>query len=1087
MNSIYFFKSRKCACKCDAEFLRRSCFSLFFLIFLSAGLYAQSPKVTVTGTVTDTLGEKLIGVNIIAENKKGVGTGTDANGRFVLDVEAGTVLKVSYVGFKERRFTVTETNRVLNIVLQETGKLEEVVVVAYGRKQTREAIVGSVTSVSPGDLKIPASNLTNALAGKVAGVIAFQPSGQPGVDNANFFIRGVTTFGYRKEPLILIDNVEVSSSDFARLQPDDIESFSVLKDASATALYGARGGNGVIVVKTKEGKVGKAQVNVRVESAISQSVRNLEFADPITFMRLKNEAVISRYPLNKRPYTENDILNTQATLAGAPGSNAFRYPAVDWMDMLFKDKTNTERANLNISGGSGVARYYVAGAISNDNGLLRTDIRNNNNNNVNFKNYQLRSNVNINLTKTTELVVRLSGNFNEYSGPRTNDASFSTDLYNLATHTSPVDFPAYYEPDIANQGAKHILFGNTVDPLASNSKTPFQTNPYAALLSGHKKFSESKMLAQFEVNQGLDFVTKGLNAHVIASTNRYSRFESSMAYKPFYYRIGSYDRLANDYTLSWINSDVGQAQEYLDYIYDKDKQAQSSFLYLQGSVDYSRDFGDNNVSSALIGTLQQTLNGNANELIYALPYRNLTLAGRTTYSYKRKYYLEFNFGYNGSERFSESHRFGFFPTIGGSWIVSNEKFWGTLSNVFQAMKLRGSYGLVGNDAISDRRFYYLSKVILNDPNGSNAAVFGTNNGYRRNGVRIENYENEDVTWEVSRQANLGMELTFLKNFKLIAEVFKNNKSDILQTRADIPVEMGLESQISANIGKVVSKGFEVSLDGMRNLGNSLWVKALGSVTYAKNEYTQYEEPDYNESYRFHVGQSVNHNYGYIAERLFVDDEEAMNSPIQRFSNGGYLPQGGDIKYRDLNNDGVIDGKDQTYLGYPNVPQMIYGFGLSGGFKGFDLSAFFQGQAQVSFMIEPAKVSPFIRSPEQYFSSGDTQLLKAFADDHWSEENQNLYALYPRLGPDGRAIENNRQNSTWWLRNGSFLRLKSLEIGYSLPKKVASKIQLKSARLYFNGLNLLTWSPFKMWDPELKGNGFAYPIQKVYNIGLNINL
>lgn len=1074
---------------CDEDKVRGRKMSLSFAFFIfffliAAGVNAQTSKITVTGTVADSLGERLIGVNVAAEGKKGVGTSTDANGKFVLDVEPGTVLRISYVGFKERRVTVSESNKVLNILLVPVGKLEEVVVVAYGRKQSKEAIVGSVTSVSPGDLKIPASNLTAALAGKVAGVIAFQPGGQPGVDNANFFIRGVTTFGYRKDPLILIDNVEVSASDFARLQPDDIESFSVLKDASATALYGARGGNGVIVVKTKEGKMGKAQVNVRLESAISQSVRNLEFADPITFMRLKNEATIARYPLADRPYTENQIRNTQATVDGASGSNPFVYPAVNWMDMLFKDKTNTERANLNISGGSGVARYYVAGSVSNDNGLLRTDIRNNNNNNVNFKNYQLRSNVNINLTKTTELVVRLSGNFNEYNGPLTKDASFSTDLYNLATHTSPVDFPAYYEPDIANTGAKHILFGNTVDPLSQGSKNPMQTNPYAALLSGHRNFSESKMLAQFEVNQGLDFLTKGLNMHAIASTNRYSRFESSMAYKPFYYRVGSYDKLANSYTLSWINNDPGQAQEYLDYILDRDRQAQNSFLYLQGSVDYNRDFGDNNVSGALIGTMQQTSNGNADRLLNALPFRNLTLAGRATYAYKRKYYLEFNFGYNGSERFSENHRFGFFPTIGASWIISDEKFWGNLSNVFERVKIRGSYGLVGNDAISDRRFFYLSDVNLN---GGNSAVFGVNNGYSRNGVKINNYENNDVSWEVSRQTTLGLELTFLRDFKLVAEVFQNNKSDILQDRADIPAEIGLESTISANIGKVNSKGFEVSVDGMRNLGNTWWIKALGSVTYAKNKYTQYEEPNYNESYRFHVGQPVNHNYGYIAERLFVDDEEARNSPVQRFSNGGFLPQGGDIKYRDLNSDGVIDGKDQTYLGYPNVPQMVYGFGLSSGFKNFDVAAFFQGQAQISFMIEPAKVSPFIRSPEQDYSSGDTQLLKAFADDHWSEENQNLYALYPRLGPDGAAIENNRQGSSWWLRDGSFLRLKSLEIGYTLPKKLASSVKLRSARLYFNGLNLITWSPFKMWDPELRGNGFSYPIQKVYNIGLNVNL
>ncbi|RVU02833.1 TonB-dependent receptor [Mucilaginibacter limnophilus] len=1053
--------------------------AVLLLGLLAPAANAQVPKITVTGTVTDSVGEKLIGVNIAVENKSGVGTTTDVNGKFVLDVEEGSVLRITYVGFTDQRITVNANNRTLNIVLHAAGKLEEVVVVAYGRKQTREAIVGSVSSVKPSDLKIPASNLTNALAGKVAGVIAFQPSGQPGVDNANFFIRGVTTFGYRREPLILVDNVEVSTNDFARLQVDDIESFSILKDASAVALYGARGGNGVIIVKTKEGKIGKAQIAVRLETASSESGKNLEFADPITYMRLFNEATVTRYSGRDRPYTDNDILNTQATINGAPGSNPYVYPAVDWMGLLFKSRTSTQRANINVSGGSGAARYYVAGSFSNDNGLLRSDIRNNNNNNVNFKNYQLRTNVNINLTKNTELVVRLSGNFNEYNGPQTNDASFATDLYNLVTHTSPVDFPAYYEPDVANLQTKHVLFGNVAKP---NTKLTEFVNPYAALLKGHKNFSESKMLAQFELNQGLEFLTKGLNAHAIFSTNRYARFESKMEYLPYYYEVESYDRLSNTYTLDWINDQPKQAQEYLNYTAGDDNL--NTFYYGQASIDYNRDFGNHNISSALIGTMQQTVYANASALINALPFRNLTLAGRATYSYKRKYYLEFNFGYNGSERFSENHRFGFFPTIGGSWIISDEKFWGNLSSVLERVKLRASYGLAGNDAISDRRFYYLSDVNLN---GGNPAVFGTNNGYSLNGVSINNYENRNVTWELSRQTNLGLEISFLKDFKLIAEVYKNDKSDILQARSDIPSTMGLEAAISANIGKVSSKGFELSLDGRRDLGNTLWIGALGNFTYAQNKFTQYEEPEYKESYRYHVGQPVNHLYGYVAERLFVDDEEARNSPQQIFSGNGIAPMGGDIKYRDLNNDGIINGDDQTYIGNPSIPQIVYGFGVSSGFKNFDLSAFFQGQAKVSFLIDAARTSPFIKSPDDYFNTGNTQLLQAYADDHWSEDNQNLYALYPRLGPDGAVIENNRQASTWWLRDGSFLRLKSLQVGYTLPRNLSAKLKLKTLRIYFNGLNLVTWSPFKMWDPELGGNGFAYPIQKVYNLGLDIKL
>ncbi|QEC80591.1 TonB-dependent receptor [Mucilaginibacter ginsenosidivorax] len=1055
--------------------------TLPLLVFLHVNHAFAQTKITVIGTVVDTVGAPIIGANISTTNKKGNNTASDGNGKFILDTETGAVLKISYVGFISKEITITAGQKPLRIVLSEAkNQFDDVVVTAYNRKQTREALVGSVTTVKPGNLKIPSSNLTNALAGQVAGVIAYQPSGQPGVDNANFFIRGVTTFGYKQSPLILIDNVELTSSDLARLNVDDIESFSILKDASATALYGARGGNGVILVKTKEGKAGKAQINVRIENSSSQSVKNLELADPITYMRLSNEATRTRYPLNPLPYTENQIINTQNTINHAPGSNEYVYPAVDWLNMLFKKRTSTQRGNMSIQGGGGVARYYVAGSYDNDNGILRTDIRNNNNNNVKFQNYQLRSNVNINLTSKTELIVRLSGNFNEYNGPRTNDASLSTDLYNLVMHTSPVDFPAYFPADSANLNTKHILFGNTA--AASGIGNYKYINPYANLLSGHQNFSESRMLAQLELNQNLDFLTSGLNFHAIFSTNRYARFQSEMHYDPFYYTYDNYDKITNQYTLRWINDQPGQAREYLSY--SPGGSSLSTFLYLQGVLDYSRTFAKNhNISASLIGTQQQTRNANAGSLFDSLPFRNETLAGRATYAYKGRYYLEFNFGYNGSERFSENHRFGFFPTIGASWIISDEKFWGELYNVFDRFKLRASYGLVGNDQIGSQRFFYLSDVNLN---GGNSASFGTNNGYSHNGVSINSYENDDVTWETSKQTNIGLEFTLKKKINFIAEIYNNNKYNILQNRGSVQPTLGLEAGIAANIGKVNSKGIDIQVDGSQNIGKDFSFGLRGNFTYSKNKFTQVEEPHWLEASRYLLGQPLNRQYGYIAERLFVDDNEAANSPKQIFSSSGTQPKGGDIKYRDLNGDGKLDGADQTYIGYPTIPQIVYGFGLTTTYKNFDLSGFFQGQAKVSFFIDPARTAPFIKSPDSYYT-GNTQLLKAFADNHWSEDNQNLYALYPRLGPDGGIIENNRQASTWWLRDGSFLRLKSVEFGYSLPLRITKALNVKKARIYFNGLNLLTWSPFKLWDPEQGGNAFAYPVQKVFNVGLNINL
>ncbi|HTD40666.1 MAG TPA: SusC/RagA family TonB-linked outer membrane protein, partial [Mucilaginibacter sp.] len=809
--------------------------------------------ITITGTVRDNKGVPMPRVTISVVGNPKLGTVTDDNGRFILDVKDGAVIRASFVGFVPQNFTVSQENKLFNIVLLEDVKqTEEVVVTAYGRKERREALVGSVTTVRPADLKIPASNLTNALAGQVAGVISYQPSGQPGQDNAQFFIRGVTTFGYNKSPLILIDNVELSSNDLARLQVDDIASFSILKDASATALYGARGANGVILVTTKQGKIGKGIINFRYENSISQSAKTLQLADPITYMRLFNEATTTRDPLSPLPFPENKIINTEATLAHAPGSNPYVYPAVDWLNMLFKKSTLTQRADLSVSGGNDLAKYYVSGSYSIDHGILREDIANNNNNNVNFRNYQLRSNININLTKTTELVVRLEGMFNEYNGPLTNDASFQTDLYNVAVHTSPVLFPAYFPADSANVNTKHILFGN----VGGNNSIQYN-NPYAALLRGHKNYSESRLSAQLELNQNLKFITDGLNFHGLFHTNRYSYFESQMGYSPFYYNVENYDKATNQYTLQWLNpQSTGNnvATEYLSYYRNPNTDNLNTYVFFQGVLDYNKRLGNHNLSASLITTQQQTIYSNATnpatgqqDLQYSLPYRNITVAGRATYSFKSKYFLEFNFGYNGTERFSADHRFGFFPTIGASWIVSEEKFWvDNLSDIVSRLKIRGSYGTVGNDNIGSQRFYYISNVNLN---GGNPATFGTNNGYTRNGVTVNNYANPNITWETSRQANLALEFTVLKDLNVVTEVYKYHRYNILQDRT-IPATMGLESNVTANFGTADTKGIDIQMDYKHSFSKDFWMQGRGNFTYATSTYGNYEQPQYKEAYRY---------------------------------------------------------------------------------------------------------------------------------------------------------------------------------------------------------------------------------------------
>ncbi|WP_295120729.1 TonB-dependent receptor [uncultured Chitinophaga sp.] len=1054
---------------------------LLFLVLSSFAHAQQGAKIKITGIVKDTTGTGIPGVSVFLASNRSVGTATDVEGKFALEVTDGAKVMLSSIGFAEQSFIASADNRQVIIMMRPNdGQISEVVITAFGKKERREAVVGSVTSISPGKLKIPASNLTNALAGQIAGVVAYQRSGQPGLDNSTFFIRGVTTFGYKQDPLILIDNVEVTTNDLARIQPDDISSFSVLKDASATALYGARGANGVILVATKEGVEGKAVVNLRFENSISKPTESIKIADPVAYMKLYNEAVATRDARGTPSFTANDIYNREQTMANAPGSNKYVYPAVNWLDQMFKDQTNNQRMNGSVSGGGKIARYYIGGSYNVDNGILKVSPVNDFNNNVRLENYQLRSNININITPTTEAVLRLSGTFDEYNGPITQDGSFSSDLYYYALHTSPVKFPAYYPADPSTGINTHIMFGNDTREDGDANEVAY-INPYAEMMRGYKSFSRSRMSAQLELNQQLDFLMKGLSFKGLFNTNRYSYFDLTRKYDPFYYKVSSYDRIANDYSLRWINNKSGQATEYLSF--EDGLKDINTLIYFQGVLDYAKQTGKHYVGATLVGTRQQRLYANAIDpatnqpsLQYSLPYRNLGVSGRASYNYDSRYFLEFNFGYNGSERFAEKNRFGFFPTIGGSWLVSKEAFWNdNLNNVISKLKVRGSYGLVGNDAIGSTRFFYLSNVNLA---GGNPAFFGQNNSITRPGVSITNYPNEDVTWETSRQTNVALEMSLFKSINIIAEFYQQHRYNILQGRASIPSSSGLEAGISSNLGSADSRGIDLSADYSKSFKNGLWVSGRANFTFSQNTYDVYEQPAYKEPWRILSGQKMNVRWGYIAERLFVDDKEAAASPTQIFGQGTDAPRGGDIKYRDVNQDGKITEADQVFLGLPTVPEIVYGAGFSMGYKSFDLSAFFQGVARTSFFINPGDVSPFINN---------RQVLQVFADSHWSEENQDLYAKYPRLGVTNRQINNNLQTSSWWMRNGAFCRLKSLEIGYTLSPRLAKKAYLSNARIYFNGLNLLTFSRFKDWDPELSSNAFSYPLQKVFNVGINVNL
>lgn len=1040
------------------KWLNRIAMLQLLILFAVCMGYAQD--FTLTGKVTTADGGPLPGVTItVVGTTRGVIT--DVDGSYSISVKPTDKLVFSFIGMDSQIIDVGSQKSVNVVMKEKTEEMAEVTVVAFA-KQKKESVLASITTVDVGELKVPSSNLTTALAGRMSGLISYQRSGEPGEDDASFFVRGVTSFSYARGPLILIDGVEMSSSDLARLQPDDIASFSIMKDATATALYGARGANGVIMVTTKEGREGKAQISFRFENSFSAPTREIELADPITYMKLNNEAIVTRNPV-----TGVDLYSQEKIEKTASSANPYVYPATNWYNELFKDVTVNQRANFNVSGGGKVARYYIAGTFNQDNGALKVDKKNNFNNNIDLKRYLLRSNVNINITNTTEAVVRLHGTFDDYTGP----IDGGSELFSKVMRTDPVLFPAFYAPDDQYQYTSHILFGNYA--------TGNYINPYADMVRGYKEYSKSLMLAQFEVKQQLSFLTEGLFFRGLFSTNRYSFFDVSRYYNPFYYSIGMYDKYADKYSLSRLNPTGGT--EWLSY--NPGEKTVNTSTYLEATLNYDKTIAENHdVSGLLVYTMRNYLTGNAETLQLSLPNRNLGLSGRFTYSYGKRYFAEFNFGYNGSERFSEKERFGFFPSAGLAWYVSNEPFWNDqLKRTISKLKFKTTYGLVGNDAIgaATDRFFYLSEVNLN--NTSRQYIFGDNFGYVVNGVSIYRYENDKITWETSRKLNLGIELGLFNDFEIQADLYSEYRTNILMSRQYIPASMGLQATPQSNVGEASGKGFDFSVDYNHNFRSGVWLTGRANFTYATSEYKVYEDLDNtNTPWLSRIGWPVSQQWGYVAERLFVDDMEVLNSPVQTF--GEYM--GGDLKYKDINGDDQITSLDRVPIGYPTEPEIIYGFGISSGFKNIDFSCFFQGLARESFWINATSTAPFIDTDGASGVISKNALLRVYADDHWSEGNRNIHALWPRLSD--RVISNNSQTSTWFMRDGAFLRLKSLEMGYSLPESIIKRYGMKNLRLYLSGTNLLVFSKFKLWDPEMAGNGLGYPIQRVYNVGLQIS-
>ena len=1013
----------------------------FILFFPFVILYAQNNDIIIKGVIIESASrEPVIGANIIVENTT-IGTVTDYDGNYSLSIPANSKnVVISSLGMKTIKlpFSIDKVNTFRLIEMSEDEQvISEVVVVGFG-KQKKESVIGAIQTLKPQELAVPSSSLTSAFAGKIAGVIAVQRSGEPGADGANFWIRGISTFAGPTNPLIVMDGVEITASDLNAIAPESIESFSILKDATATALYGAKGANGVMVVTTKSGKdMDKPRINLRAEYFMSKPTQLPSFVDGVTYMKLYNQAANDRNQ-GVALYPEDKIIGTEA------GLSSYLYPNVDWYNLMFKDLSQNQSVNLNVMGGSKKIDYFINASVFNETGMYQNSPINSMKNNIEQKRFAFQNNINAQLTPSTKIGLRINSQIREHDGP----GYSSQFLFTKANQISPVEFPAYYP---SYDDVNHIMFGNI-----SNNNVG---NPLAYLLSRQRNELETNVITSFNIEQKLDFLTKGLSVRGLASFQGWSKKSTCFGYDPFFYELSSYDSETLEYTLKSVGNPGTEDLRVIE-----DWRGVNSTINYQFAFDYDRTFHkDHNVSAMLLYHQREYRTPSSN-IYETLPFRDQGLAGRATYNYNSRYFTEFNFGYNGSENFKKGMRFGFFPSVALGYLISSEEFFSPMLSVISMLKIRGSYGLVGN-SFTDPRFPYITEVKLNSGNYSYA--FGENWNNSLNGVQITKYGQESATWETGKKMNVGVEIGLFDKLTVIADIFKEDRSGIFMQRRMVPSTVGIGSSLPyANIGRVENKGGDMSVDFNHAFRHDFIINIKGNLTYSVNKLIDKDEPNQLYPYQSEIGQPIGRPFGLISLGLYTkDDIAAIEAGTQAKPAFSSEVKEGDIKYQDLNGDMIIDDFDRTYFGNPSVPSLVYGFGASVKYKRFDASIFFQGVGKTTIMMDAHP-----------FGNYKNQMYDFIANNHWSTDNPNPNALYPRLSATDN--KHNTEKSSFWAKNGSFLRLKNAEIGYSW----------KGMRAYVSGTNLFTFSKFKYWDPEIgSGAGLAYPPLQVFNIGVQMTI
>ncbi|MFT4093885.1 MAG: TonB-dependent receptor [Niabella sp.] len=1015
---------------------------LLLLLFAVTEKLCAQDSLVVTGTVSDEMGQPLTGVSVSVKDKVG-GALTDAKGQYSLQAETYATLVFSYVGFQQQEVKIG-TKRLLNITLKTASAnvMDQVVITAVGA-QKKATVVGAITSVNVDDLKMPTANITNALAGNVPGIIAMQTSGEPGNNQSEFWIRGISTFGASQSALVLVDGFE---RPFNEINIEDIQSFSILKDASATALYGSKGANGVVLITTKKGKVGKVNVDGKAEYGYNTRTRTPEFVDGYVYAQMVNEALVTRNQQALYSPVELEIIKNNL--------DPDLYPNVDWQEKMLKDGANFYRAAINLSGGATIARYFVSASYVNEGGMYKSDAAalDGYKTNANLSRWNYRVNYDLDVTKTTTLALGVSGFLEKQNLPGLADQNI---WYSLIGQ-NPISIP--------------FMYSNGFVPAYG---TGTKTNPWVlATQTGYREHWQNKMETNVTLNQRLDAIIKGLRATARIAFDGNSENDINRKKWPEQYQ--ALRRRARDGSLIFTRISTESL------LYQETSSSGERIYQADLELGYNRTFNNAHTVEGLIKSFQREQRQTQNlgtDIVNGIPRRNLSYSGRAMYGYKNRYLAEFNFGYTGSENFKPGHQFGFFPAVAVGWNVAEEKFIKDHLDWLDLFKIRYSIGEVGNDVVGDNvRFPYLSTITSGGTFNFGTTI--TPNSYT--GLYYTQVSSDELTWEIARKQNLGFDINILKSlFSLTVDIFQESRRNIYMQRTQLPAIVGISSQPWANVGRMDNRGIDGNISFHKKL-NKVDFSVRANMTYYKNKITERDEQQNFYPYLMQQGFRLNQSRGLIALGLFKDYDEIRTSPTQSY--GTYMP--GDIKYKDVNGDGIIDDDDIVPIGATSVPAMIYGMGASASWKGVDINILFQGAGRSSYFLNGPTIYPFSEGDWGNILTEAANPANRWisADISGDAATENIHAKYPRLSYGGNA--NNYRASTYWLRNGSYLRFKTLELGYTVPSRIATKFKLSASRVYFIGYNLLVWDKVKVWDPEMaSSDGTQYPLARTFTLGM----